>query len=63
MRAIIVSDVEMKALMERLELTALREAGHYRGVVDPQSEAIKEAHRIFHYQVVRWIQEVGGKVT
>lgn len=59
MKAIIVSETELNALLDRLELVSLRKATHWPGQ-KPDSQEITEAHRAFHYEVTRWIQEVGG---
>lgn len=59
MKAIIVTDVELNALVDRLELKKFQ--GDY-GADRPTQDQLERAHRFFHYHVVRWIQEVGGEV-
>jgi hypothetical protein len=56
MRAIIIEDKDARDLLRRLEMEKLRDAGHFRG-----QEVITTAqmHRVFHYQVTRWLQEQG----
>lgn len=69
MKAIVVNDVELNALLDRLELKKFQSesACNARVYVDGKlvqvpPEMIEAAHRYFHYHVVRWIQEVGGEV-
>lgn len=62
MRAIIISNEELRSLLDQLKLKKLEEVGHYRNTQNTP-EAIEESHRVFHYVVCRWIQEVGGEVT
>lgn len=65
MKAIIINDAEAKALLDRLELVALRNAGHYRGIDNPPPTPgqIEHAHRVFHYEVTRWLQEMGAETV
>ena len=65
MKAIIINDTDARALLDSLELTALRDAGHYRGFDNPPPtpEQIAHAHRVFHYVVTRWLQEMGCDVV
>ena len=61
MRVVMISDVELRSLLERLELEACRAAaGNTNTLWKTSPEAMAEAHRKFHYEVVRWVQEVGG---
>lgn len=58
MKAIIISDAEARALLDRLELTALR-----HNVLRDNPErpvTIEDMHRTFHYVVTRWLQEHGA---
>lgn len=57
MRVVMVTDTELAALVERLELLAKREPSP---IYSTTPEAMREAHRAYHYEVVRWVQEVGG---
>jgi hypothetical protein len=61
-KAIIISDTEARALLEQLELKKLQECGHYRGSTS-HPEAVEEAHRMFHYVVCRWLQEMGASTV
>lgn len=62
MKAIIIQDTDARALLDKLELTAMRGAGHMRD--DPGRPATaSEMHRAFHYVVMRWLQEQGATVT
>ena len=61
MRVIMVTDTELTALVDRLSLEAVRAAaGDSNTLWKTTPEAMAEAHRKFHYEVVRWVQEVGG---
>lgn len=60
MKAIIISDMDARALLDKLKLTALREAGHLRGTDPDRQPSIEEMHRTFHYVVTRWLQEQGA---
>ena len=64
MRAIIINDTEARALLEQLELVKLKDAGHYRGESEilPTQQQLEQAHRVFHYVVTRWLQEMGCDV-
>jgi hypothetical protein len=64
-KAIIITDSDSMALLDRLELVALRNAGHYRGMDQPAPtpEQIAHAHRVFHYVVTRWLQEMGAETV
>lgn len=52
MRAIIIEEKDIKALMERLELKKLQ----LRGTQTPEDEI----HRHFHFVVCGWLQEQGS---
>jgi hypothetical protein len=63
MKVIIVTDVELNALVDRLELKKHDGPSSYEAQNLGMTPAMFEAaHRHFHYHVVRWIQEVGGEV-
>jgi hypothetical protein len=57
MKAIIISDTDARALLNKLELTKLKEAGHLRGI---EAEVSASLHRTYHYVVVKWLQEQGA---
>jgi len=59
MKAIIVSDVELNALLDRLELKKLQGSTGYEAI---PPDMLEKMHRHFHYHIVRWIQEIGGEV-
>lgn len=62
MKAIIISDTDARALLDKLELTAMRGAGFMQD--DPSCPATAaEIHRAFHYIVCRWLQEQGADVV
>lgn len=58
MKAIIISNEDARALLDQLELRAMRE----RNLCTTNSGAIDEAHRAFHFVVVRWLQAQGADV-
>lgn len=62
MRAIIIDDKDAHALLDRLHLTALREAGHFRGRTE-ETITVEDMHRVFNFVVVRWLQEQGASVV
>jgi hypothetical protein len=58
-KAIIISDADARALLDKLELTALRGDNIMRD--DPtRPTTMGEIHRAFHYVVTRWLQEQGA---
>ena len=60
MKAIIISDAESLALLDSLELEALKIKGrHYNST----TEATEQAHRVFHFVVTRWLQSVGAETV
>jgi hypothetical protein len=60
MKAIIISEVDACALLDRLELVALRGAGHIMREDADKPPTMAEVHRVFHYQVVLWLQDHGA---
>lgn len=62
MRAIIIEDKDVEALLEQLELTAMQIdptmvlSGHPK-----ESMTAGELHRRMHFRVVRWLQAQGWK--
>lgn len=59
MKAIIIQDTDARALLDKLKLESMREAGHFReDSGGPPS--IASIHRAFHYVVCRWLQEQGA---
>ncbi|HEY8095892.1 MAG TPA: hypothetical protein VIE65_07310 [Methylobacter sp.] len=61
MKAIIISDADARALLDKLELTAMKGANHFREDYDRPANA-SEMHRAFHYVVCKWLQEQGADV-
>lgn len=61
MKAIIISDMDARALLQSLELTAMRGANHI--VREKPQPTVEEIHRAFHYIVTRWLQEQGANVV
>jgi hypothetical protein len=59
MKAIIISDSDARALLYKLELTALKSDNIMRenpgGIL-----TVSEMHRAFHYVVTSWLQEQGA---
>jgi hypothetical protein len=62
MKAIIISDHECRALLDSLQLASLKEAGHLR-LEEVRDEQTLRAHRVYHYVVTRWLQEMGADVV
>jgi hypothetical protein len=59
MKAIIISDMDARALLHSLELTSLRRDNIMRD--DPSRPAtVSDVHRAFHYVVTKWLQEQGA---
>lgn len=58
-RVYMVTEEEMQSLIESLELTKLRESGHFRGSKTEQDDIRESMHRTFHMVAVRWTQAVG----
>ncbi len=58
MRAIIIDDKDCKNLMDNLELKRIKESGNQ---VSMMGDPIDEAHRLFVYVVVQWLQDQGWK--
>ena len=59
MKAIIISDMDARALLNKLELTKLKSDRPRWG--DPNSPpTVEEMHRVFHFVVCRWLQEQGA---
>ena len=63
MKAIIISDADARALLDKLELTKLKGAGHFPRESPENPPSIGEMHRVFHYVVCRWLQEQGADVV
>lgn len=62
MKAIIIQDTDARALLDKLELTALNGDNIMRA--DPSKPAnVSDVHRAFHYVVCRWLQEQGADVV
>jgi hypothetical protein len=52
-KAIIISDADARALLNKLELTKFR-SDHSK------CQTVAEIHRAFHYEVCLWLQEQGA---
>lgn len=62
MKAIIIDDTDARALLDKLQLVALRRDNVIRA--DPTiPPSIDDVHRAFHYVVTRWLQEQGADVV
>lgn len=60
MRVAIVNDEEFRSLVVRLEfrkLKAMRDAG-----TPQEAQRFDDVYRAFHYEVMNWIDSVGGQV-
>ncbi len=60
MKAIIISDMDARALLDKLKLESMRGDGHFRGHDPENPPTIEGIHRAFHYVVTRWLQEQGA---
>ena len=58
MRAIIIEDKDACALVDKLKLKSLRETHQVN-----EEMTLSEMHRLFHYEVVKWLQDQGATVT
>lgn len=59
MKAIIISDMDARALLDKLKLTSMRSDNIMRD--DPtRPPTVSDIHRAFHYVVTRWLQEQGA---
>ena len=60
MRVIIIEDKDAKALLDRLDLTALKRD---RIWTDPEHPpTVDDMHRAFRYVVVNWLHEQGAEL-
>ena len=55
----VVTAEELQSLIDRLELVKLRKEGHFRGMSNDEIAKLDDMHRSFHFEVVRWVQEMG----
>jgi len=59
MKAIIISDMDARALLHSLELNSLRKNNIMSS--DPKRPpTVDDMHRSFHYVVTKWLQEQGA---
>lgn len=56
----VVTEAELKQLIEGLELEKLRAADPTTRKSVVHKQDIDDLHRTFHYHVVRWVQDVAG---
>lgn len=69
MKAIIISDNDCKALLDKLKLESLQPEYFGNTISDdlPFHKAkevlVKDIHRSFHYHVVRWLQDQGANLN
>lgn len=62
MRVIIIDEKDAIALVDKLQLTALRkDHPNYENPGKPLT--VEQIHKIFHYEVVQWLQDQGANVT
>lgn len=57
MKVYMLTDEDMKGLLDQLELTAMREANITHA--DVSRPEIADLHRAFHFVAVRWTQAHG----
>lgn len=62
MKAIIISDTDAKALLDRLELIRLKPNNILLNTPPEGIAMVDWVHRSFHYEVCRWLQEQGADV-
>lgn len=66
MRAIIIQDTDARALLDRLELRArqLDPSMVLTGANGPEhGKSVGDIHRMLHFEVTRWLQEMGCDVV
>jgi hypothetical protein len=63
MKAIIISDLDAKVLLDKLELVNLRGAGHILRDDPDKPPTMGDIHRVFHYVVCKWLQDQGADVV
>ena len=59
MRVYVVSEEEMMALIEKLELVKLRKLAEHAPSSPIHKDNIDHLHRSFHLHVVNWAQAIG----
>lgn len=57
MKQYVITDIEAKALMQKLRLTEMEYRLDQGG--DAPSDIVRNIHRKFNYEVVQWLQEIG----
>lgn len=62
MRCIIIEDKDARALLEKLELTKFQERMR-RMKPDVANDVLRLSHRLFHYEVCRWLQDQGCNIV
>ena len=65
-RQYVITEEEMQALLDQLQLTAMQDAGHFRNWQEPTEWGAKppqlaDMHRAFNFVAVRWAQAMGFK--
>ena len=64
MKAIIISDADSRALLDKLELANMRaEPNSIMREDMTRPPTVADIHRVFHYVVCRWLQEQGADVS
>jgi len=64
MKAIIIEDKDCRALVEKLSLVNVSEqVRRSHATQDCSDVQIDAMHRLFHYEVVRWLQDQGAQIT
>jgi len=58
MRVILIEEKDALALVDRLKLVSLRK-DHPNFTFNDETR-IEEMHRLFHYEIVRWLQDQGA---
>lgn len=62
MKAIIITDMDARALLDKLELESMKNKNLLSR--DPERmPTLDDVHRAFHYVVCRWLQEQGADIV
>jgi len=60
MRVIIIEDKDAKTLLQQLELERIKRSGNQ---IRMHGDPIDDAHGVFTYVVVQWLQDQGARLT
>ena len=62
-KAIIITDMDARALLDKLKLESMYENNHFRRTDFDKPASVEDVHRAFHYVVCRWLQEQGADIV